>query len=438
MRPGRQPSRWSASCNRATVGVLRLPVRELVPADRLAPRARAWRIAGFLPPELGEFALGVPPAIFATSDLPSDRLKFMPKSRILANTRQPALMSTACASGFEGTEPAAPPRPAGDGNSGLQFGTAVDDCKEVPAAPPANVAQNMDRDDTLYRESPCYAQRPVWTRQALKASLPPLLVPSEERLKGVLPQLAYNFTNGPWRSCWSRTHSIRAARTTRGCTRSSIFGCQQNSTCSSPRSLKRQVGRTPLPPRPLLPTPPPPYHLRHHHLHHLHHHRRHHHTHTIAEHARTTAREHASVAPQVGAPTDLAQPRARRRRRRRRCNVDVNRLVLATPPPLSRPSRHGWRRPREVLWLYATIAPCAAALRLSAGGRATKPARPGARARAHAPRRRCHSCAISKQRNCSSLCMTSTRTPTAATAANGSGCESGGGHGGTRCWGTAP
>ncbi len=314
---------------------------------------------GSLPPELGEFALGVPPAIFATSDLPSDRLKFMPKSRILANTRQPALMSTACASGFEGTEPAAPPRRRRRRAApGLQFGTAVDfDCKEVPAAPPANVAQNMDRDDTLYRElAKCFAQRPVWTRQALKASLPPLLVPSEERLKGVLPQLAYNFTNGPWRSCWvayafdpRRSYDARLYQVI------DLRLPAELDMFVPKKSEKRQVGRTPLPPRPLLPTPPPPLppapppppppapppppppHA---------HHRR----------ARTDNCARARIRRATGrrAPTDLAQPRARRRHRRRRCNVDVNRPRAWRRRRRYRDRlRHGWRRPREVLWRCA-------------------------------------------------------------------------------------
>ena len=283
----------------------------------------------------------------------------MPKSRILANTRQPALMSTACASGFEGTEPAAPPRRRRRRAApGLQFGTAVDfDCKEVPAAPPANVAQNMDRDDTLYRElAKCFAQRPVWTRQALKASLPPLLVPSEERLKGVLPQLAYNFTNGPWRSCWvayafdpRRSYDARLYQVI------DLRLPAELDMFVPKKSEKRQVGRTPLPPRPLLPTPPPPLppapppppppapppppppHA---------HHRR----------ARTDNCARARIRRATGrrAPTDLAQPRARRRHRRRRCNVDVNRPRAWRRRRRYRDRlRHGWRRPREVLWRCA-------------------------------------------------------------------------------------
>ena len=52
----------------------------------------------------------------------------------------------------------------------------------------------------LVREK--FSQRPVWSKNALTAitSIPP------DRLKLILPALAYYFTNGPWRNQWIRCY----------------------------------------------------------------------------------------------------------------------------------------------------------------------------------------------------------------------------------------
>ena len=59
------------------------------------------------------------------------------------------------------------------------------------------------QDDDLFAAMKSkFAQRPVWSRQALLASLPGSLNVTPERLRYRLPQLAYYFSQGPWRMCW--------------------------------------------------------------------------------------------------------------------------------------------------------------------------------------------------------------------------------------------
>ena len=56
------------------------------------------------------------------------------------------------------------------------------------------IASTIDEADELYLAMKAkFAQRPVWSRQALKASLAGSLYITEERLKFRLPQLAYYF-----------------------------------------------------------------------------------------------------------------------------------------------------------------------------------------------------------------------------------------------------
>ena len=86
----------------------------------------------------------------------------------------------------------------------MNYGTRVDfDAGSVPSSPPPAIAETIDDTDALYiAMKGKFAQRPVWSRQALVASLPPTLFLTNERMKYRLPMLAYYFQQGPWRMCW--------------------------------------------------------------------------------------------------------------------------------------------------------------------------------------------------------------------------------------------
>ena len=57
------------------------------------------------------------------------------------------------------------------------------------------ITSSIDVKDELYIAIKAkFSQRPVWSRQALKASLPSILYVTEERLRFRLPQLAYYFS----------------------------------------------------------------------------------------------------------------------------------------------------------------------------------------------------------------------------------------------------
>ena len=86
----------------------------------------------------------------------------------------------------------------------MHFGLRVEyDAPTVPTAPPPEVAATIDTEDDLYAALKAkFAQRPIWSRQALVSSLPPHIYHTHERLRRRLPQLAYYFSQGPWRMCW--------------------------------------------------------------------------------------------------------------------------------------------------------------------------------------------------------------------------------------------
>ena len=73
----------------------------------------------------------------------------------------------------------------------MHFGTGVDfSTLEIPCAPSAAVRHTVEENDPLYaamRER--FAQRPVWSRQALRSTLDHSLLLTEERLRFRLPQL---------------------------------------------------------------------------------------------------------------------------------------------------------------------------------------------------------------------------------------------------------
>jgi len=46
-----------------------------------------------------------------------------------------------------------------------------------------------------------FEKRPLWTRNALEMNIPTKNI---KKLKTVLPTVAYYFSDGPWRTCWTR------------------------------------------------------------------------------------------------------------------------------------------------------------------------------------------------------------------------------------------
>ena len=86
----------------------------------------------------------------------------------------------------------------------MHFGTGVEfSCGTVPQEPLDHVRVTVDEEDSLYNILlERFAQRPIWSRQALRASFPADMLVVNDRLRFRLPQLAYYFTNGPWRMCW--------------------------------------------------------------------------------------------------------------------------------------------------------------------------------------------------------------------------------------------
>ena len=69
------------------------------------------------------------------------------------------------------------------------------------AAKPAVQRQINPHDRLFVQMTARFAARPVWSRQALRASLGDEKF-GDEKFKLTLPQLAYHFSNGPWRLCY--------------------------------------------------------------------------------------------------------------------------------------------------------------------------------------------------------------------------------------------
>ena len=84
-----------------------------------------------------------------------------------------------------------------------QYTTGISFSDETPRAPSALVQATVVETDPLYLTmKERFAQRPVWTRKALFASLPPGSYRTVDSVRHTLPQLSYYFTNGPWRMCY--------------------------------------------------------------------------------------------------------------------------------------------------------------------------------------------------------------------------------------------
>ena len=86
----------------------------------------------------------------------------------------------------------------------MQFGSVVDfmACEVVPQAAKPAVQRQINPHDRLFVQMTArFAARPVWSRQALRASLGDEKF-GDEKFKLTLPQLAYHFSNGPWRLCY--------------------------------------------------------------------------------------------------------------------------------------------------------------------------------------------------------------------------------------------
>ena len=161
-------------------------------------------------------AMSIPPSYFSLYDTP---LEYMPRSKqhplaapfveagagaeMSAGDR--AAGSSAKRPGALGASKAPRRKRAKRGNAAkMHFGERVEfDAPRVPSGPPAKVAATVDPFDDMYKAMKAkFSQRPVWSRQALRASLSSELFLSDERLRFRLPQLAYYFSAGPWRHCW--------------------------------------------------------------------------------------------------------------------------------------------------------------------------------------------------------------------------------------------
>jgi len=88
----------------------------------------------------------------------------------------------------------------------MHFGRAVGFASDAaPRGPPEPIRATIDAADPLYTLLRArFQQRPIWSRGALKASLPADPLRSEDKLRFLLPQLGYYFSSGPWRNCWRR------------------------------------------------------------------------------------------------------------------------------------------------------------------------------------------------------------------------------------------
>ena len=250
---------------------------------RPRPSGVPYDLLGSLQP-VAVNAMRVPPALFSMHDTPLD---YLPRSQ---KTIPRAVNADASASldhgaGSRGVDTAASLAPrrrrrrARGGRVPMHFGQRVDfTCGPSPSAPLEQVAKTIDQKDELYCVLKSrFAQRPVWSRQALRASLPASLHVTEERLKFRLPQLAYYFSqveecraeppSGPpvpplalagltppshpprgrarGACAGSPSGTTPAPRRTRGSTKSSTCASQTSLSTSCPRSRR---GRASVPP----------------------------------------------------------------------------------------------------------------------------------------------------------------------------------------------
>ena len=197
---------------------------EVIAALDSSPRGdgKVFDVLNTLKPLAGH-AMRIPPAIFSMYDKP---LEYVPRSSLppLAGpftsdalhataSEQAALQSNAShlalkrhGGGAPGVKEATPRRKRAKRGAAkpMHFGERVEfEGGEVPSKPPPKVLATIDDEDELYvAMKTMFEERPVWSRQALRASLSAKLYVSDERLRFRLPQLAYYFAQGPWRMCW--------------------------------------------------------------------------------------------------------------------------------------------------------------------------------------------------------------------------------------------
>ena len=140
----------------------------------------------------------VPPALFLSRDLPLDLLQLRPEV-----TSRPGQGSILALEQDE-ERPRKLRARRRKGGVQMQFGSVVDftACELVPQAPKPAVQRQINPHDRLFVQMTArFAARPVWSRQALRASLGDEKF-GDEKFKLTLPQLAYHFSNGPWRLCY--------------------------------------------------------------------------------------------------------------------------------------------------------------------------------------------------------------------------------------------
>jgi hypothetical protein len=161
-------------------------------------------------------ALRIPPALFSMYDTPLEYLPRSQRANVRVGTQGAPEASSAVTSAPHAK--AASTRAAGAGGPipprrrraqagravPMHFGQRVEfGTDPTPLAPPEAIARTIDPHDELFVAMKAkFALRPIWSRQALRASLPSALYLTEERLRFRLPQLAYYFASGPWRMCW--------------------------------------------------------------------------------------------------------------------------------------------------------------------------------------------------------------------------------------------
>ncbi|KAL1528885.1 hypothetical protein AB1Y20_010208 [Prymnesium parvum] len=196
-----------AALDPAQMATLGSRARAPPPNAPLSPHASA----DWLDACLSAHTLRVPPALFCTVDEPLELIPRPTSCRTPAAAAAPlALPHPFKPSGGAANaapQPLAAPKAArrtrNSAPQPMHFGTAVAfSCGAVPQEAQEHVRATVDPTAPLYQlMQQRFAQRPVWSRQALRASLPKEML-SEERMRFYLPQLAYYFSNGPWRLCW--------------------------------------------------------------------------------------------------------------------------------------------------------------------------------------------------------------------------------------------
>jgi hypothetical protein len=139
----------------------------------------------------------VPPALFLSRDLPLDFLQLRPEA-----ASRPGLQGSLLALEEEEQRPRQRRARRRVGGTKMFFGSVVDfGVEEVPQAADPDVQRQVEAADPLFvAMSARFAARPIWSRQALRASLRGLAF-SDERFKLMLPQ-----------GCWGkRPPSARSA-----------------------------------------------------------------------------------------------------------------------------------------------------------------------------------------------------------------------------------